>query len=80
MHGNVSEMCQDWHEDYGALPVVDPVRDGPRPLGRAGWRVERGGSCYDLPRSCRAAARYSRSHDHSIVGGFRVCFHVDEGT
>jgi uncharacterized protein (TIGR02996 family) len=79
MHGNVSEMCQDWHEDYGALQAIDPVKDGPRPTDRAGWRVERGGSCYDPPERCRAAARHSRSHDHSIGGGFRVCFHLDEG-
>ena len=54
MHGNVSELCQDWYDDayYAKSPTDDPT--GP-PTGSC--RVGRGGSWFDDARYCRSAYR-----------------------
>ncbi|NJK41663.1 MAG: formylglycine-generating enzyme family protein [Acaryochloridaceae cyanobacterium SU_2_1] len=71
MHGNVWEWCQDtWHDDYTGAP-----KDG------SAWinendnysRILRGGSWFDIPRSCRSADR-SRDDpgDRNYYFGFRL--------
>jgi len=70
MHGNVSEWCEDWHEEkyYGSSPQSDPK--GPN----SGWsRVKRGGSWYSNPRLCRSAFRSGyEPGDRYLDLGFRV--------
>jgi formylglycine-generating enzyme required for sulfatase activity len=68
MHGNVYEWCQDWHGNYQAGPVVDPV--GP---ASGSQRAIRGGVWWNRGRGCRSASR--NSAEASIKGellGFRV--------
>lgn len=54
MHGNVSEWCQDFHDDgyYTKKPAFDPK--GPR---RGVFRVFRGGCWNSGAVQCRCAAR-----------------------
>jgi uncharacterized protein (TIGR02996 family) len=74
MHGNVTEHCQDWLEPYAPLGATDPVCDFPPPVDRGVWRVERGGCFLYWDFRCRTASRHLGHCDHSIAGGFRVCF------
>lgn len=70
MHGNVWELCADWHAgDYFAhSPEVDPA--GPDSGQR---KIVRGGRCHDAPIMCRSSARRP-SHPRTGSGwnGFRV--------
>ncbi len=78
MHGNVREMCLDWHkENLGKRAVVDPV--GPV-FGTQ--RVTRGGSGsnYGDASNCRSAERYAYGgpgYTDSCVG-LRVCVQPQE--
>jgi formylglycine-generating enzyme required for sulfatase activity len=66
MHGQLFEWCGDqWHPDPKGGPIdgkpwegEDPILEG---LGTAQkeWKLLRGGSWFDEPRSCRAAFRLS---------------------
>jgi formylglycine-generating enzyme required for sulfatase activity len=69
MHGNVWEWCQDvWHDNYEDAPT-----DGSAWMGCSKYRLLRGGSWGNLPRSCRSA---SRSDSYPVYRydflGFRV--------
>lgn len=54
MHGNVSEWCYDWYDEYPSKEVTDPT--GPKE--QASDRVSRGGSWCNIARFCRSAGRY----------------------
>lgn len=69
MHGNVTEFCQDAHDEkwYGVSPELDPLqKNGTGP-------VARGGNWYVGPFECRSASRknYSRTHRYWALG-FRI--------
>jgi formylglycine-generating enzyme required for sulfatase activity len=68
MHGNVSEWCQDWHDDYPSGTVTDPK--GPS-FGQ--HRVMRGGSWLS---SASILQNAFRSGDYPVVRsndiGFRL--------
>jgi len=72
LHGNVWEWCQDyWHGNYKGAPT-----DGSAWLAAAErtFRVLRGGSWNNDPRSCRAAYRLHTDPDNRYYdSGFRVC-------
>ena len=72
MHGNVAELCLDWHEAYPDSP--DPLVDPKGPNG-GGTRVARGGSCNDPAAWCRSAFREGRVYyTANAYTGFRfVC-------
>jgi formylglycine-generating enzyme required for sulfatase activity len=68
MHGNVWEWCQDlWHENYRGAPS-----DGGAWVSgkNNNFRVLRGGSWYDVARSCRCAERlkYESVRKYKTVG------------
>ena len=70
MHGNIFQWCADWYleDSYVNSPKADPK--GPE---NGEFRVQRGGSWDDLPRTCRCAFRSWGSQafwDDNI--GFRV--------
>jgi len=68
MHGNVWEWCQDRYGDYPAGSDTDP--EGPF-LGL--HRVLRGGSWFNVARSCRSADRsWLRAGGRSRDYGFRL--------
>ena len=68
MHGNVSEWCQDWYDDYPAGIAVDPI--GPS-MGEV--RVLRGGHWYSTAKSCRSAARGgAKTQDKNQCIGLRI--------
>jgi formylglycine-generating enzyme required for sulfatase activity len=83
MHGQLFEWCGDqWHPDPPAegwpsngkpWEVVDPTLEA---MGTAqkDWKLLRGGSWFDGPRSCRAAGR-GGNHPASIYAscGVRPC-------
>ena len=52
MSGNVREWCQDWYGSYSSNPQYNPI--GP---ASGSYRVFRGGSWYNLARSCRVSYR-----------------------
>ncbi|WP_372366670.1 formylglycine-generating enzyme family protein [Candidatus Uabimicrobium sp. HlEnr_7] len=69
MHGNVSEWCSNWYDEYDISITVDPV--GPND---GTGRVIRGGSWDCPPWYVRSAYRFSVEpcgHDRDI--GFRFC-------
>ena len=71
MHGNVWEWCTDsWHEDYQGAPT-----DGSAWIFsiESNFKVRRGGSWFNFPRSCRSASRVRYGHDYASRDvGFRV--------
>ena len=74
VHGNVWELCQDWHGEFPTKGVtVDPV--GPAE-GTA--RAIRGGSWGTYGRYCRSATRgrCTREQAYNFVG-FRVALDVE---
>jgi formylglycine-generating enzyme required for sulfatase activity len=71
MHGNVREWCQDHYGDYDQTPT-----DGRAWLtdDEKAYRILRGGSWVNIPRSCRAASRnVNPPDDRNDDVGFRVC-------
>jgi len=68
MHGNVSEWCSDWYQDYSSLNQLNPK--GP---SFGSFKVFRGGS-WDAPKiCCRSAYRGNFSPDvRHIYVGFRL--------
>ncbi len=76
MHGNVSELCFDWHGIY-PLPATDP-RGLP-----SGWgRVLRGGCWYSLETGCHSACRtnFNSPSDRDNGVGFRVARTLPTGS
>ncbi len=81
LHGNVWEWClDDWHSSYQGAPVDGRAwldRQGTRRRereGRGGNKLQRGGSLYFHPASCRSAFRFDgRPGDRGAAVGFRVC-------
>ena len=68
MHGNVYELCHDWHGHYSSGVVTDPT--GPLSGSR---RVSRGGALHSPPQSCRSANRgVPLSNSRYDNTGFRV--------
>ena len=71
MHGNVWEWCQDiWHQSYEGAPT-----DGSAWIidGNDSYRIQRGGSWYSTPETCRSARRsFDPSVYHASFIGFRV--------
>ena len=73
MHGNVWEWCLDhWHDNYNGAPT-----DGSAWLSDNdnNYRLLRGGSWDNSPRSCRSAsrARYNPAQRGHIIGLRVVC-------
>jgi formylglycine-generating enzyme required for sulfatase activity len=78
IHGNVWEWCLDyWHSSYHGAPV-----DGSAWItaGDDRYRVQRGGSWFNLPEFCRSAFRLRFSPDDRYYDfGFRVVSSVFPG-
>ena len=73
MHGNVAEWCSDWYGPYQNGTVDDPA--GP---SEGEYRLIRGGSWYDVPRDCRAAAREKMApNTRASKIGFRIVVEPD---
>ncbi|MBE7385777.1 MAG: formylglycine-generating enzyme family protein [Leptolyngbya sp. SIO1E4] len=73
MHGNVWEWCLDhWHSNYKGAPT-DGSAWGTD--DKDAYRVLRGGSWDNFPRSCRSAFRYvnTRVHRNDFIGFRVVC-------
>jgi uncharacterized protein (TIGR02996 family) len=75
MHGNVDEWCADYYDlkFYSKSLFKDPFNSQ-----KEEGRVQRGGSCFDNARHCRAACRFR--FDPSIrhrYCGFRVALRLD---
>jgi formylglycine-generating enzyme required for sulfatase activity len=68
MHGNVSEICQDWYSDYVPGMVTDPTG----PLNGT-HRVNRDGNWLFNGEDCRSAFRSNSGPDYRAgITGFRV--------
>ena len=68
MLGNVWEWVGDWYGNYPGGAVTDP--GGPR---WGSYRVDRGGSWFDIARYCRSAFRYRNSPGNRFNDlGFRL--------
>jgi formylglycine-generating enzyme required for sulfatase activity len=68
LHGNVSELCEDWYEDYPAGELTDP--QGP---ATGTWHVLRGGSFGHLESHARCSLRDYRSPtDRDFLQGLRL--------
>ena len=68
MHGNVSEWCADWKNDYSGSPAADPLDNRV-----SEYKVHRGGSYLSIKEACRSSNRNcsdSRSRRQKI--GFRL--------
>ena len=73
MHGNVWEWCEDNYSPgyYSVSPKTDPAG----PLGKAYFRVLRGGSWFSEPEQTRCANRYRHGPGHYANDvGFRLVF------
>ena len=69
MHGNVWEWCEDgWHENYENAPTDGTAWNENHSVT---YRVLRGGSWVDSPRSCRSASR-GIDDNRDNFDGFRV--------
>jgi len=74
-HGNVAEWCLD---RYTPTPASLPSSD-PEGAVSGGARVWRGGSRFDIPRDCRAAARhYALSNSPALGRGCRLVVNHQE--
>ena len=76
MHGNVAEMCSDWHGQnyYKDSPPADPT--GP---ATGTIRVKRGGDCIDYATIATTTFRRGvqpQERNHCV--GFRVVCEVDK--
>ena len=75
MHGNVSELCLDWYDDYPTGPVTDPT--GPIYPNMTKWilpfRVARGASWEDSAVGCTSSQRGTAlNEDYVILNGIRI--------
>jgi formylglycine-generating enzyme required for sulfatase activity/predicted Ser/Thr protein kinase len=74
MHGNVVELCSDWHGAYSNGAVTNPL--GPS-SGFA--RVYRGGGWYSIAGPCRSANRAGgRPSSRNDLLGFRLALSLAE--
>jgi formylglycine-generating enzyme required for sulfatase activity len=68
MHGNVSEWCWDWYDDYPIGAQTDPIG-----ASSGSDRVGRGGSWFATARDARSALRLNYApYGRSSRLGFRV--------
>jgi uncharacterized protein (TIGR02996 family) len=72
MHGNVSEWCQDWSNEYPTTAVTDPLQTKPERYQKA--RVLRGGCWHEPAASCRSAHRWADEPDsQAVINSLRIC-------